>query len=521
MVTVLILSFAISLESFFIIAKEESLALAFSTQKYISLVLASGISVAFLISRFSNRLFVAFLSLLTVFNLFSVKLLLFASVLNLNNYFYWSAFLFFSALVYSFFNFLLNKSFNFPIRIYLSVFLVLLTPVFYELHLYLKSFPNSASISAVEEITIPSEWKNLKLNQKPNIYLLSYDSLIPNEIAGKYLGIGELHYQELIRDFFHEVPKSLTFHDATITSLNSVMRLDQKIQPNSKHFFAGGEPSLVSSFFRQNGYAINTGYVNRSFGKEGPYIDSFITVGGTLIHRTKLCLDTSATIKSQSRLLFLCPTFSYLLENQNTSIFHKKLFSTLFTRLNATVLKDAWHQRILEHIKTVARKKSSTFTFFYIYRPLGHTWGEYKHENDENRNSYIEYFREGEVLFSNNMRETIDTIEKHDPKSIVVIFGDHGAWLSRGVKKNSNPEFYFEDKHRVLVATMKTKNACSHPPLKFSENYGTPARLLLDVLICLGVDENKLAQMLEFDENEETLHYSLTSEFLSRKLELR
>ena len=54
--------------------------------------------------------------------------------------------------------------------------------------------------------------QSLILSEKPNIYLLSYDSLIPQTIVQEYLHSNIAPYQNILDNQFSEYPLSLSFH---------------------------------------------------------------------------------------------------------------------------------------------------------------------------------------------------------------------------------------------------------------------------------------------------------------------
>ena len=53
------------------------------------------------------------------------------------------------------------------------------------------------------------------MNEKPNIYLLNYDSLIPSELAKQYFQFDQIPYQATIDKYYNELPNSLSFHVPT------------------------------------------------------------------------------------------------------------------------------------------------------------------------------------------------------------------------------------------------------------------------------------------------------------------
>jgi hypothetical protein len=499
----LTISHLIGVEAYFIIAREESMPVAFATFKYVCLITIIQ-AVLLTAARFVGKYYFSVLFAIFIgFNLFGLKLLLIPTLIRLNENLYWALFVTAVATLFFFINNLIEK-YKITWRTYLLGLVIFGLPAIFQ---YFAN-PN---ILQKSEIVKFEEWDNLNFKDRPNIYLLSFDSLIPEEVAKKYLGISEVSYQSIIKEKFHEIPNSLSFKVPTQASLNSIMRLDQKAQSLNGNLFAGREPSILGQVFRQNNYKINTGYSTWFFGAKGPHIDEYITLGqiGVYFERTTLCIDLSDSIRTQSRLLFLCPVNKNLKELKDKikeNKFYKELFNTLDKEQIQISLSNEWHKRKISHIKSNSKLKQPSLTFFYTYRPVGHTPGDYDHKNLKMRESYQKYFTEGAQLLTNDLNEIYETIKNNDPNSLVIIFGDHGAWMSRSANENQEPEFFYQDKHGILMALMKTDNKCSNPEPVYTRSYATPSRLLADVFLCLGGDKNSLSRLIDFDEDKGILN---------------
>lgn len=498
----IVASFLFGTETFFLVAKEESMVISMAILKYVALIIF--IQSAFLLlARFlGSYIFAGFFAIFISLNLFSLKLSFIPLLLSLNEKIY--LILFITILIGMFFliHYLIKKNHKLTFRIYFVSVIIFATPGLFQ-------YLSNSSISPSTEIALVNEWRGLKFkNNRPNIYFLSYDSLIPQEIAKKYLDIREVDYQKVIDEKFHEISNALSFHVPTQQSLNSIMRLDQSSQNLTTNLFAGREPSILGEVFKENGYKVNTGFSNLYFGKKGPFVDEYITLGTVYFDRTILCIDLGSTLIMQSRLLFLCPAYKNYKELQKqheNNEFYKLTLKILFSD-HSEWSSNVWHKKILSHIKDVADRKQPTLTFFYTYRPIGHTAGNYNHNNLEMKKSYEKYFLEGSKLLSGDLIEIFEFIKKNDPESIVLVFGDHGAWMSRNANEKQEIEFFYQDRHRILLSLMKTNNKCSTPSKIYSLNYATPSRLIADIFLCLGVERLYLNQLLNFDEDKNILN---------------
>jgi hypothetical protein len=497
----LAISLLIGLEVYFIIAREESISVAFATFKYICLITILQIGLLTAARFFGKYFFSGLFAIFLGFNLFGLKLLLIPSLIQLNEKIYWTLFIVVLITLFLFINNLIEK-YKITWKTYLLGLIIFGLPAVLQ-------YITNPNISKNNEIIKFEEWGNLNFKDRPNIYLLSFDSLIPNEVATKYLGINEVFYQGVIKEKFQEIPNSLSFKVPTQPSLNSIMRLDQRTQGLNGNLFAGREPSILGQVFRRNNYKINTGYSTNFFGRKGPYIDEYITLGkGVYFEHTTLCIDLGNSIRAKSRLLFLCSVYKNLnkLQNKNKeNKLYEKLFNILFSDKSSISLAKEWHERIISYIKRNAKIKQSSLTFFYTYSPVGHTSLDYDHKNLEMKKSYQKYFTEGAQLLANDLNDIFEAIKNNDPNSLVIIFGDHGAWMSRSANENQESEFFYQDRHRILMALMKTDNKCSNPERVYSANYATPSRLLADIFLCLGVDNNSFSRLIDFDDDKRLL----------------
>ena len=164
----------------------------------------------------------------------------------------------------------------------------------------------------------------------------------------------------------------------------------------------------------------------------------------------------------------------------------------------------------MKQIRLNSQSKEPVFTYLYTYNPIGHTPLTYDHNNSDQKSDYQTYFQKNAELLSKQLSELSEQIKKYDPNSVVMIFGDHGAYLSRSSKIEDNPEFFIKDRHRIVIATAKTHHPCSKPEnLEFEKNFQTPSRLLASVFLCLSDKDQKPVPEFEFDENSQILKYAL------------
>lgn len=343
---------------------------------------------------------------------------------------------------------------------------------------------------------------SLKFQEKPNIYLLSYDSFIPQSVAQKYLQVEELPYQSLLNKRFWELPNSLSFHVPSRPSINNLMRLGQSRLALNPLSFSGNAPSLLQRLVQANGYRLSTGFSSLYFGGAGPHVDEPLFPKVAQIESSVLCVAQGRLERIQGMLV--CKVAHLLIQHKLTSLY-RLVFGS-----ESNLETDNWHGVLLDRIASAAKSKQPVFTYLYTYNPIGHTSLVYDHSDSAQRETYKGYFMLHAELLAAQLSETVDKIAELDPDALLIVFGDHGAYLSRSVSVGEDPQFFFEDRHRVVVAVGRTEHKCAQkPPTWPGADFNTPSRVLTQLLLCLSGRQSTDELEIEFDEPDRTLRYSL------------
>ena len=116
-----------------------------------------------------------------------------------------------------------------------------------------------------------------------------------------------------------------------------------------------------------------------------------------------------------------------------------------------------WPDKVINLIDQAEQRKEPTFSAYYIYSPIGHTRQDYRSDNLEMREEYKKHFIK-ESQNAKKVLEEIDHLRKKYPKSIFIISGDHGPYLSRGEKEDKR--FIILDRHAVALTLLNASNLC-------------------------------------------------------------
>jgi len=481
-----------TLEPMVLLSKAETLYMLVPLSRFLGLCFVISITCLLVASKISRMTFLLTLSTLFTITIVSLKASYHPVVSGLSI----ELFLFFSFLTFTFLYSITSYFFKVEKKPNLSVFFwVTIIGVSSPAFIYIESSFTSNKIDSDTEHT-------LRLNDKPNIYLLSYDSFVPQSIAREYLSINSVPYQKVLDDQYNEFPSSLSFHVPSRPSINDVMRLGQKRSQLNFLSFSGNAPSLLSSILTDNGYKLTTGYKGLYFGSGGPFIDQSLFPSFAQIEASVLCIAQRKLERVQAFLI--CDVARHLSNNHRNNLY-KLLFGSELGKI-----QNNWHDIVLEQFRLNRQSREPVFTYLYTYNPIGHTSLTYNHNISDQRSNYQAYFQKNAETLSKQISELSDQIKKYDPKSVVIIFGDHGAYLSRSSKIEDNPEFFIKDRHRIVIAMAKTNHRCSKPEnLKSEESFQTPSRLLASVFLCLSDKDQRPVPEFEFDEDPKILKYAL------------
>lgn len=351
--------------------------------------------------------------------------------------------------------------------------------------------------SSEQESYFLNQLSGIKFKTSPNIYYLSYDSLVPTQSVKKFLGIDYLGYDNLLRDSFHVLTPSAAIFVPTKPSLNAMMRLDQESLNDTHNYFNGEKRSVISEILSNNGYEITTGYPSYYFGKKGPYVDRYLVVEKVPLEKTVLCISGSESFLKKMRNFGACEVVGRYSEVT-------EFIYSIFKRNDSTSSSIGWIESLNREITKAANRSSPQFIAVHTYNPIGHTRQGYRHSNLKQRNDFRSFFKSQDKLLTKILKAQIALIERIDPGSIVIVTGDHGLWVSRGIEKKNDSDFFIEDRHIIYTAVKTSQHHCSQLDAlsEFSNDFFTPGRVLASIFSCLSGEKN-LERILRFSDSSE------------------
>ena len=297
------------------------------------------------------------------------------------------------------------------------------------------------------KIALPENYKPQDFIKKPNIYLLSFDSMMPQNVAQNLLDLQQSELPEYLNILLQNdavmVPNAFTHLPKTYGAFSSLLALDiewyRSLYGDKQNYggemIAGGQWTPTYDVFDHNGYDLQLVYESDFFlsplRNESQNVNYWYKTSGQGFCKH---IDISYSLWGY------CAIKSVFVEYLNAN---NKIDNIYYDRLQAA-----------------AQSEQPTFTLVYTYSP-GHTSNSHNGNDLEQVARYKKNFLSSSIGTAKHLQNYIDIIRADDNDGIIVIFADHGAWVTRGVDADNIPadSHYskadiIQDHHGVLIAVL-------------------------------------------------------------------
>ena len=325
--------------------------------------------------------------------------------------------------------------------------------------------------------------ENIKLVDfkiKPNIYMVSFDALIPQTILKKNLGLESVAYNEVLNQNFRSFKNFFADYTPTARSLSSLLALDKRYflesmkSDSPNEFFRGVTPSPLFEVFSHNGYKTNTIYNSNYFGRiQGPYVDNYFSLN----------LGICEFLNNKSVTFFGYCT-----------IIESELFKSLMNRigLGSMLSIDVNPVKyLIENMRKGLKAKTPQIFLSYIWSP-GHVPG---HEPggldlESYKKSYLERSKET----ASYIQQLVDFVSSEDPNAILYVFGDHGVWLSKFMKFEENKTFFVQDRFAIYGGIFPSNRCLNSFSKPYTDEFMTISQGGHMIIRCLTGGENAFVE---------------------------
>lgn len=465
---------------------------AFSDLVCISGLLLAVLGIQFLIARVFARYSILQNLILACFsfvNIFAVNLVLNQGFWSLTFYGKVLALIVVIFIVFTFMNMLDERV---PISRILPALLIVAT-----VGVLVNALQTEASIPLVPAGPGKTSAENVRLvefRQKPNVYFVSFDSMIPKTLLQKHLGLESTPYHDILDANFR--PFRNFFADRVLTrrSLNSLLAFDigHDIQAEQLHtqdkFFSGVIPSPLLEIFKHNGYETNTLYRSQYLGiRQGQYVDNYHFQGSAWDLQNGVC--EFINVKGIHVLTFM--GYCKLVKSPN---FRDFVYELGFGPGDG---QDEQIGFLIDNMRAGLEKARPQFFLAYIFSP-GHTEVAFNGYNEKSVDAYRSAFIKGSEDTASHLNEIIRFIDQEDPEAIVYVFGDHGPMLSRRHPRSEDPAFVVQDRMGVYGGIYPGDRCAASFANPYSRDFVTILQGAHMIIRCLSGGENAFVSLGDY-----------------------
>ena len=326
----------------------------------------------------------------------------------------------------------------------------------------------------------------INFNSKPNVYFISFESMVPLSIARRNFKEDGFAYHNTLEENFFKFKNTFTLAFPSKESLNSLLAFNQKSylllkeENNHLNFFTGIIESPLFQIFKDNGYEISTFYDNFWFGRtKGKYIDNYFTneAGGKF---NTCAFDPGYGLHYKVSFFGYCMLSDSIKFKIVSFLNQKKLFKTTAS------------EKILE-IMNINIKKSKPQLFMAHNVNPGHV-GNYKYDDEKSFQEFLKFYKKKSVTANDEIKNILNFIQNKDPNSILFLYSDHGPKLTEGMNFEIDPNYKILDSFAVY-AGIHPKDQCNVYAEKLYHNRKFASLIdVTKVLInCLAQDKSALS----------------------------
>ena len=314
--------------------------------------------------------------------------------------------------------------------------------------------------------------REISFQETPNLYFISFDAIVPRALLNKHLQLDTTDFHDLFEEKFRRFPNFFVEAVWTTRSLESILSLDatvyvsqtKSLNNKSPKLFSGQNPSPLFSILRKNGYEITTLYRDPMFGeKKGPYVDNYIT-----LYKHTVCGLLDPEIRS---LAFWGYCSRVELEKRSWG-------GLSVERTAAPIMKvdvSGSPQFVMAHLNYPGHiGRAVNAGYFETYRS--------------------EYLRRSN-LATGILEAIVRHLEENDPGAILLVYGDHGTQVAKGLEIRDNPTLVVQA-HYGALGGVYPREACAawFDEAEAAQNHLTVLDAVHALLRCLSGGESALAK---------------------------
>jgi hypothetical protein len=340
----------------------------------------------------------------------------------------------------------------------------------------LPTYSDTGAASDIERrdgMTASPKIHKVDFETTPNVYLIGFESAAPAAVLARNLGLNNSALSKSFEDNdFHVFRNVFVENVPTRRSFNALLAMERGyylsiVDRGHDHLFQGIRPSPLIENFTHNGYETTAVNAQTFFGAgKGDFIDNYeinseFSVCHTSPKRTWPAKFFGACYLREIRWLF--PSRPKV---QGKSI-----------------------DFLMANLETVTQRKQPQLFIGHI-NPPNHTSSDFDSSDEAQVRRFRKRYEGASKTASVNLTRIKEFIRSHDDEFILLVFGDHGIYMSRRHSFEDDPTFFVQDRYGVVAGAYPSDICSQYWASPFSEGYITTAEIARLVIQCLagGVD---------------------------------
>ena len=306
-----------------------------------------------------------------------------------------------------------------------------------------------------------SNLEPLRLKRKPNLYLLSFDGLIDQDMLDFHFPDRDIKsdYTRTLEELGAQIIPNSVADSGTLITFNLMLAMDYpwwRDLPSELHrqrLLTGVQNSQIYDILRKNGYSISLLHVN-------DYLSRAEKTNIDFHYKEHFNICDGRGELSNFAFWGYCP-----------------IFAAEHYDLRGLDFMDSKLQQL------VTSPREHKFVIAYWLIP-GHTYRLYNWHDEERRNSFKKHFFDNFEAVSAVMKRNVNFIRSHDPEAIILIFGDHGVGITKGTKPEDGiftKEQLRRDINGIILAAIN-HGGCQ---LQSADGETYIGHALLNLILCL------------------------------------
>ena len=296
----------------------------------------------------------------------------------------------------------------------------------------------------------------LELRERPNVYFVGFDSLVPKSIMQNYMGIETTDLHELFDSEMRRFRNFFANGDSTKASFNTLMSLDGAIMEEgykerlggyNPGFFSGQSPSPLVEIMKHNGYETTSIFNDAYFGyPKGQYVDSYMVQS---VERG-VCARLDDNVQRLAFWRYCRLSQPHIEQCPRVDDAPWRWGPWAYCRVFGFLARGVAIPRgdyLVRQLTGIDGDKPQ-FVIAHLFMP-GHASKD-KAMDRRQEEAFVEQYRRQSNKAAVYLRQIIDHVRSNDPEAIMLIFGDHGAYFVGGISFEEAPKLFVQHRFAIL-----------------------------------------------------------------------